>query len=140
MWRLLLRGSLGLAEGYAQGLWDSPDLVALIRLGARNAAAMDGARRRLAPLLRPVQLARALVRPRSRRHRRRDIAAHYDLGNELFTRMLDPTMTYSCAVFEGPQAPLEEAQARKLELACEKLELGPDDRVLEIGSGWGSFA
>lgn len=139
-WRMLLRGSLGLAEAYAQGLWDTPDLVALIRLGARNAAAMDGVRRWLAPLIRPLQLVRALHRPSSRRRRRRDIAAHYDLGNKLFKRMLDPTMTYSCAVFDGPRVPLEQAQRNKLELVCQKLELCPSDRVLEIGTGWGSFA
>lgn len=140
LWRMLLHGSLGLADAYAQGLWDSPDLVALIRLGARNAAAMDGARRRLSPLVRPVQLARALRRPSNRRRRRRDIAAHYDLGNELFRHMLDPTMTYSCALFEDPEDSLEQAQRRKLELVCQTLELGPGDRVLEIGTGWGSFA
>jgi cyclopropane-fatty-acyl-phospholipid synthase len=137
---MLLRGSVGLADAYAQGLWDSPDLVAAIRLGARNVAMVDRPRRRLAPLIRPLQLLRALTRPSSRRRRRRDIAAHYDLGNDLFARMLDPTMTYSCAVFEDPDSSLEEAQRAKLELACQKLELGPGDRVLEIGTGWGSFA
>ena len=139
-WRMLLRGSVGLADAYEQGLWDSPDLVALIRLAARNGHGIDGARLRLAPLLHTVQLARALSRPSSRRRRRRDIAAHYDLGNELFTRMLDSTMTYSCAVFEDPYVSLERAQTAKLELVCRKLELGPTDRVLEIGTGWGSFA
>ncbi|MBV9311671.1 MAG: hypothetical protein JOZ73_12615, partial [Solirubrobacterales bacterium] len=85
VWRMLLRGSVGLADAYEQGLWNSPDLVALIRLAARNGASIDGGRLRIAPLLRTVQLARALGRPSSRRRRRRDIAAHYDLGNELFT-------------------------------------------------------
>jgi cyclopropane-fatty-acyl-phospholipid synthase len=139
-WGKLLRGSIGLAEAYADGLWDSPDLVALVRLGARNAVIMDRARRRLAPLLRPIQLTRGFARPSSRRRRRRDVAAHYDLGDALFTRMLDPTMTYSCAVFDDPGASLEEAQLAKLELVCQKLELRPDDRVLEIGTGWGSFS
>jgi cyclopropane-fatty-acyl-phospholipid synthase len=135
-----MHGSLGLADAYAQGLWDSPDLVAAIRLGARNVAMVDRPRRLLAPLIRPLQLVRALTRPSSRRRRRRDIASHYDLGNDLFTRMLDPTMTYSCALFEDAHHSLEEAQIAKLELVCQKLELGPKDRVLEIGTGWGSFA
>jgi cyclopropane-fatty-acyl-phospholipid synthase len=87
-----------------------------------------------------VQLVRALSWPSSRRHRPRDIAAHYDLGNDLFARMLDPTMTYSCALFEHPHTTLEQAQIAELELVCQKLELGPGDRVLEIGTGWGSFA
>jgi cyclopropane-fatty-acyl-phospholipid synthase len=139
-WRMLLRGSLGFSDAYAQGLWDSPDLVALIRLAARNAVAIDRARLRLRPLVRPIQLAREVRRPSTRRRRRLDIAAHYDLGNELFSRMLDPTMTYSCPVFDDPDETLEQAQRNKLELVCQKLELGPADRVLEIGTGWGSFA
>ncbi len=140
LWPMLLRGSLGLADAYAEGLWDTPDLVALIRLGARNSTAMDRARAPFKPIIRPIQLARTLRRPSTRRRRRQDIAAHYDLGNELFRRMLDPTMTYSCAVFDEPDAPLEQAQRNKLELVCRKLDLGPTDRVLEIGTGWGSFA
>jgi cyclopropane-fatty-acyl-phospholipid synthase len=71
---------------------------------------------------------------------RRHIAAHYDLGNDLFRLFLDETMTYSCAVFESPRQSLREAQTAKLDLACRKLELGPTDHVVEIGSGWGSFA
>jgi cyclopropane-fatty-acyl-phospholipid synthase len=136
---MLLRGSRGLAESYARGYWDSPDLVALIRLAARNAPALDRLRARVAPLRRPILQLRA-PRGSTRRSRRRDIAAHYDLGNDLFSRMLDRTMSYSCAVFERPGMSLEEAQLAKLERVCEKLDLGPDDHVLEIGCGWGSFA
>ena len=139
-WRQLLRGSMGLADSYAEALWETPDLVSLIRLAARNSELADGTRRRMAPLLRPLQVGRALARPASRRRRRRDIAAHYDLGEDLFKRMLDPSLTYSCALFEHEGMTLEQAQRAKLELVCEKLELGAEDRVLEIGSGWGSFA
>ncbi len=139
-WRWVLRGSVGLADSYAQGLWDSPDLVSLIRLAARNAALTDRTRTRLAPLLGPIRRVRSLARPSTRSRRRRDIAAHYDLGVELFRRMLDPTLTYSCALFAGGATTLEDAQKAKLELVCEKLELSPGDRVLEIGTGWGSFA
>ncbi len=139
-WRMLMHRSVGLADAYAQGLWDSPDLVEAIRLAARNVTLVDGPRRLLAPLIRPLQLARAFTRPSSRRRRRREIAAHYDLGNDLFKRMLDPTMTYSCALFEDRHTSLLQAQVAKLELVCQKLELGPMDRVLEIGTGWGSFA
>jgi cyclopropane-fatty-acyl-phospholipid synthase len=139
-WCSLLGGSLGLADAYADGLWDSPDLVAVVRLAARNMPVLDGWRRRFAPIVRPTELVRTVRRPRDRAQSRRDIAAHYDLGNDLFSRMLDATMTYSCAIFDGPDATLEEAQRAKLERVCEKLELDVDQRVLEIGSGWGSFA
>lgn len=138
-WPKLLRGSRGMAEAFAQGLWDSPDLVALIRLAACNARALDRLRSLLAPARWPLQRARALLRRSTKRRRRRDIAAHYDLGNELFSRMLDPTMSYSCAVFEHEAMTLEQAQLAKLERVCEQLELGPEDRVLEIGTGWGAF-
>jgi len=140
VWPMLLRGSRGLAEALAQGLWDSPDLVALIRLAARNAGGLDRLRARLAPVRGPLQRAAALLRPGTKRRARREISAHYDLGNELFARMLDPTMTYSCAIFEHDGMTLEQAQVAKLERICEKLELGPQDRVIEIGSGWGAFA
>jgi cyclopropane-fatty-acyl-phospholipid synthase len=139
-WRSFLGGSLGLADAYADGLWDSPDLVAVVRLAARNMPVLDDWRRRIGPIVRPVQLLRAIRRPRGREQSRRDIAAHYDLGNDLFSRMLDPTMTYSCAIFDAPELTLEQAQRVKLECVCEKLELAAGQRVLEIGSGWGSFA
>ena len=141
VWRLLLlRGSRGLGEAFERGLWDSPDLVALIRLAALNASRLDRLRARIAPLLAPVRAIGALTRRSTRARRRRDIAAHYDLGIELFERMLDPTLSYSCAVFDDGHETLEQAQLAKLELICEKLELGPDDRLLEIGTGWGALA
>jgi cyclopropane-fatty-acyl-phospholipid synthase len=139
-WRKLLRGSNGLAEAYAQQLWDSPDPTAVVRVAARNARALDSLRRRLAPLLGPSQCARALASRNTRRRRRRDIAAHYDLGNELFELMLDQTMSYSCALFERPGMSLGEASRAKLERVCEKLDLRPEDHLLEIGSGWGALA
>jgi cyclopropane-fatty-acyl-phospholipid synthase len=139
-WPMLLRGSRGLAESYAQGLWDSPDLVALIRLAARNVVVLDRARARLTPVRVPLQHLRALAIRNTRRRSRSDIAAHYDLGNELFLRMLDPTMSYSCALFERPGMSLEEASIAKFERVCAKLDLGPRDRLLEIGTGWGGLA
>jgi cyclopropane-fatty-acyl-phospholipid synthase len=114
--------------------------VAAIRLAARNVGFGDRARARVAPLLRVLQLGQSLARPATRRRRRQDIAAHYDLGEELFERMLDPTLTYSCALFDHEGMTLEQAQLAKLDLVCDKLELSPADRVLEIGTGWGSFA
>jgi cyclopropane-fatty-acyl-phospholipid synthase len=139
-YRQLLRGSLGLGEAYVDGLWDCDDLVSLTRIAALNVGALDRLRRALSPVLIPVQRwARRLARNTPGRSRER-IAAHYDLGNELFSQFLDPTMMYSCAVFETPGATLEEASLAKLERVCEKLALGPHDHVLEIGTGWGGFA
>jgi cyclopropane-fatty-acyl-phospholipid synthase len=139
-WPLLLRGSRGLAESYAQGYWDSPDLVAVIRLAARNAVLIDRVRSLTTPLWSPRQRARALLNRSTRQRSRRDIAFHYDLGNDLFAGMLDPTMSYSCALFEREGMTLEEASVAKLERVCQRLDLGPDDHVLEIGTGWGGFA
>jgi cyclopropane-fatty-acyl-phospholipid synthase len=93
-----------------------------------------------APFWTPHQRVRALLRRGTRRQRRKDIAYHYDLGNDLFERMLDPTMMYSCALFEREGMTLEEASVAKLERVCQRLEIGPDDHVLEIGTGWGGFA
>ena len=123
------------------GLWDTPDLTAVIRVAARNVGAH---RRRSAAGSPPCASRSSAPAPRSsatRRSRsRKDIAAHYDLGNELFELMLDPTLMYSCGVFEHRDATLEEASLAKLEMVCEKLELGPRDHVVEIGTGWGGFA
>jgi cyclopropane-fatty-acyl-phospholipid synthase len=136
----LLRGSVGLCESYLQGLWECEDLVALTRIGAINAVGLDRLRRLLSPLLVPVQRGLGWLARNTPGRARRRIAAHYDLGNELFALFLDRTMMYSCAVFERPGATLEEASVAKLERVCEKLALSPSDHVLEIGTGWGGFA
>ena len=139
-WPQIMRGSTGLAESYVAGLWEVDDMVALIRLGARNMQVLDRARRRWHPLMSLGQRLADMV-PRNDRHgSRRNIAAHYDLGNSLFSLFLDPTMTYSCALFESPDVTLEHAQLAKLERVCQQLRLGPDDHLLEIGSGWGAMA
>ncbi|HET9010703.1 MAG TPA: cyclopropane-fatty-acyl-phospholipid synthase family protein [Gemmatimonadaceae bacterium] len=140
VWRRLMRGSRGLAESYLDGMWTTPDLTAVVRVAARNVDGIDRLRRRLAPVRAPIQRAAALVRPNTRRRSRRAIAEHYDLGNDLFELMLDPTMMYSSALFDRPGMTLEEASTAKLERICEKLALGPDDHVLAIGTGWGGFA
>jgi cyclopropane-fatty-acyl-phospholipid synthase len=141
VWRKLLRGSRGLAESYFEGMWDSPDVTAVVRLAARNVEGIDRLRRRLVPLRAPGQRVMAVLkRTQTRRRARKSIAAHYDLGNDLFELMLDPTMMYSCALFERPGMTLEEASIAKLDRVCERLQIGPDDHVVEIGTGWGGFA
>jgi cyclopropane-fatty-acyl-phospholipid synthase len=139
-YRRLLGGSVGLCESYMDGLWECEDLVALTRIAALNVRALDTLRRVLAPVLIPVQRwARWLARNTPGRSRRR-IAAHYDLGNELFSLFLDETMMYSCAVFDSPESTLREASLAKLALVCAKLDLHPQDHLLEIGTGWGGLA
>jgi cyclopropane-fatty-acyl-phospholipid synthase len=134
----LLRGSVGLAEAHMDGLWTSPDLVTLVRLAARNGEALDRPRRLLRPIIGP---ARALGRARNTITRSRgQIAAHYDLGNELFELFLDERMMYSAAIFPTAGASLEQASLHKLETVCRKLDLGSGDHLLEIGTGWGALA
>lgn len=139
-WRGPLRGSLGLGESYVDGLWDTDDLVTLIRIAARELRQLDGARGLVARPRGLLHRLRRLVpentRPRARRH----IAAHYDLGNELFASFLDERMMYSCAWFPRPGASLEEAQMAKLDRICDRLRLGPENHLLEIGGGWGGLA
>ncbi|MFL5870463.1 MAG: class I SAM-dependent methyltransferase [Solirubrobacterales bacterium] len=139
-WTWTLRGSTGWGEGYVDRLWDCDDLVALARIVARNLAPLDRWRRRAHPLLGRLQRAVSLVPRNSRRGARRNISAHYDLGNPLFEAFLDPRLVYSCAVFEDPGMSLSEAQVAKLERACAWVDLGPDDHLLEIGTGWGALA
>jgi cyclopropane-fatty-acyl-phospholipid synthase len=139
-YRAMLGGSVGLGEAYRGGVWDCDDLVALVRIAVRNLAPLDRWRRRLHPLLAPLQRTLWRVPRNSRRAARRHISAHYDLGNDLFALYLDESMMYSSAVFPHPEATLAEAQEHRLERICRALELGPDDHLLEIGSGWGAMA
>jgi len=139
-YRALLRGSVGLCESYMDGLWECSDLVALTRIAALNVRALDDLRRALAPVLIPVQRWVLWCKRNTIGRSRKQIAAHYDLGNDLFGLFLDPTMMYSCAIFDSPRATLEEASLTKLERVCAKLALSPADHVLEIGTGWGGFA
>ncbi len=138
--RILLHGETGAGEAYMDGLWSSPDLVALIALGVRNRAALaltQGWWRF------PLQLRRTMAH-RARRNTkggsRRNIAAHYDLGNDFYRLFLDESLTYSSAVFETAEQSLEDAQRTKYRRVAERAGLTPGMHVLEIGSGWGGFA
>ena len=139
-WTALLHGSRGLAEAYVDGHWDSPDVTAVIRVAARNVVLLDEIRRRVTLVRQPLLRARGAFRRNDRDRSRRDISAHYDIGNDLYELMLDPTMMYSSAIFTDPGMTLEEAQLAKLDRVCAQLDLGPGDHVLEIGTGWGGFA
>jgi cyclopropane-fatty-acyl-phospholipid synthase len=135
-----LRGSTGWGESYVAGHWDTDDLVTLTRIACRNLGGLDRLRGRVQPLLGPLRRAVRRVPRNSRAGAAANISAHYDLGNELFAAFLDRRMVYSCALFDPPDSDLDGAQLAKLERVCERLELGPDDHLLEIGTGWGGFA
>ena len=138
--KLAFGGSVGAAESYMDGDWQSDDLVGLMRLLIRNRNlldAMEGGGARFAGWM--MQAAHALRR-NTRSGSRKNIAAHYDLGNALFELFLDPSLMYSSAVFDREGMTLEQASQRKLQLICEKLELGADDHLIEIGTGWGGMA
>jgi cyclopropane-fatty-acyl-phospholipid synthase len=138
--RLLREGSVGLGESYAEGWWDADDLTAVLRLAHRGINRTYPRRDRISQTVRPLRDALASRRRPDLSRDRCNIQAHYDLGNELFRRLLDPTMMYSCAIFASPGASLEDASRTKLERLARRLELEPGDRVLEIGTGWGGFA
>jgi cyclopropane-fatty-acyl-phospholipid synthase len=139
-YRALLSGSVGLGEAYRDGAWDCDELVELIRIACRNLGSLDAWRRRLHPLISPLQRTLWRVPRNGRRAARRHVSAHYDLGNDLFALFLDESMMYSSAVFPDPEATLAEAQQHRLERIGRALELNPDDHLLEIGTGWGAMA
>lgn len=135
-----LRGSVGVGESYGAGQWVCDDLVSLVRIFVRNRAALDGLEGGLARLSMPLLRLAHRLRPNSRDGAARNIAAHYDLGNAFFELMLDPTMMYSAGLYTDSGCDLHTAQIAKLERICEKLDLGADDHVIEIGTGWGGMA
>jgi cyclopropane-fatty-acyl-phospholipid synthase len=132
------RGSLGLAESYIDGEWDSDDLTEFVRVGAMNMPAFDRARAFYRLAEGPARRAHSWLYD-ERLHRKKT-ARHYNLGNDLFARMLDETMAYSSGIFTSPDDSLEDAQYEKFDRICRQLQLQPGDELLEIGTGWGGFA
>ena len=138
--KLALGGSIGAAEAFMAGHWTSGDLTSVLRLVLRHRDLLDGMEKGWARLAAPLRQAFHAVRSNTRSGSRRNIFAHYDLGNDFFDLFLDPRRMYSCAVFERPDTSLEEASIAKLDRICRKLDLQPTDHVVEIGTGWGGFA
>ncbi len=139
-WRAMLRGGRGMGAAYVEGLWDGDDLVTLIRIAARNAHRFDRLRQRFRIVLGPWRAIVGPLRTNTLKRSRKQIAHHYDLGNDLYGLMLDETMMYSAAIYPHPAATLRQAQLHKLDTICDKLALKPSDRLLEIGTGWGALA
>lgn len=133
-------GSLGAAESYMAGDWRCTDLTGLVRIMVRNRRVLEGLDGGWSLIAAPVRKLLHAWNRNTEHGSRRNIAAHYDLGNDFFKLFLDETLMYSCALFERPEMTLEEAQIAKLDRICRHLDLKPDDRVIEIGTGWGGFA
>ncbi|UHS60239.1 class I SAM-dependent methyltransferase [Agrobacterium vaccinii] len=137
--RLLMGGSLGFAQSYIDGDWDTPDIATLLEVAIANEqnwmSVSEPAR-----LVSAFAYLRHRLRRNSKSGSRRNIAFHYDLGNRFYSAWLDETMTYSSALFEKPSQSLADAQNAKYDRIVEQLNIGPDDHVLEVGCGWGGFA
>jgi cyclopropane-fatty-acyl-phospholipid synthase len=137
---LAFGGSVGAGEAWIKGYWKSPDLTAVIRLFAVNQDSMDEMEKGLTALSKPLKKFAHWLNKNSESGSKRNIVAHYDLGNEFFQTFLDPTMMYSAGIFESAEDTMEQASLNKLGRICERLRLSADDHVVEIGTGWGSFA
>jgi cyclopropane-fatty-acyl-phospholipid synthase len=137
---LLRGGSSGLGETYVEGWWDCDDLTTLVRVLVRNMSWISGHldrwARTTAPLLAPLRALSGVDKKKDREN----IRAHYDIGNDFFELMLDETMSYSCAFFDDPSVSLADASRAKIDRICRKLDLGPKDHLVEIGTGWGGLA
>lgn len=137
---LAFGGSIGAGEAWMQGIWDCDDLVSLVRLLLRNRDVLDRMDSGTARLTAPLQKLFHKVNRNTREGARRNISAHYDLGNEFFALWLDETMMYSSAIFEHEDMTLHQAQLARLDRVCQALQLKPGEHVIEIGTGWGGFA
>ena len=142
-WRMLRRvvmgGDIGFAEAFMHGEWTTPDLTSVIRFAAKNTDALAPAIQG-SPLVRFFHRIGHVFNANSKRGSRRNIEAHYDLGNDFYKQWLDPSMLYSSAVYDENTSTLEAAQALKLQKIRDKLELAGGETVLEIGCGWGALA
>ena len=138
--RAVLGGDIGLGEAFMDGDWSSPDAVSVIRAAIRNIPKLDARNRLISMATRGLNRLRHWRNDNTESGSRKNIAYHYDLGNEFYQLFLDPAMAYSCAYYESAADSLEKAQERKFETICRKLDLQPSDRVIEIGTGWGGFA
>jgi len=133
-------GSSGSGEAYMKGSWKCSDLLSLIRIFLRNRHVLDAMDYRLTRLKGPLHKLGHMLNKNTKEGSKKNICAHYDIGNDLFKLFLDPTMMYSSAYFKHEDMSLSQASIAKLDLICQKLQLDKEDHLLEIGSGWGGLA
>ena len=133
-------GLLGATEAYAAGLWECTDLVVLTQIMVRNQRMMSNLDSGMAKLIVPINKLIHYSKRNTVLGSKKNILAHYDLGNDFYQLWLDKTMTYSCGYFDNKETSLKDASVKKLDMICEKLRLNDNDSILEIGTGWGSFA
>lgn len=138
--RLLLGGSVGAGEAFMDDLWDSDDVTAVVRIFARNLPTLDKWESKFKWLSMPINKLQHFARRNTRDQAKKNIEAHYDLGNKLYTRFLDDTMMYSSAIYPDANTSLNAAQNYKLKTICDKLQLKESDHLVEIGTGWGGLA
>jgi cyclopropane-fatty-acyl-phospholipid synthase len=138
--RALLGGNAAAGEAYVDGWWTSPDITQVTRFFSRNLHMMDAWGARFGWILKPLTWLRAINRANSRKQAKRNILAHYDLGNKLYRTFLDQHMQYSSALYRSHDDTLEQAQVNKMQRICEQLRLTKQDHLVEIGSGWGGLA
>ncbi len=137
---IVFGGPVGAAESYIEGHWEADDLTALIRIMVLNMTLLENMKGGLVFLANTHRIVQHLLRRNTLSRAKKNIISHYDLGNEFYQSFLDPTMMYSSAIYPFPTSTLEEAALFKVKHICQKMQLGPSDHIIEIGSGWGGFA
>ena len=138
--RILFGGGIGAAEAYVEGLWYADNLTQVIQLFSRNLNAFKQYEKRFSFLTQTINTVKHYLNKNSKSGSRTNIAAHYDISNEMYQLFLDPHMQYSSAIFPSPETSLEQAQEHKMDRICRYLELSENDHLLEVGTGWGGLA
>lgn len=138
--KMLLGGSIGAGEAYMAGLWSSPDLTKVVQVLAREQAVLDNLEKRFARFMAIPSWIYHQARKNTQAGSKKNILAHYDLGNDMYQQFLDKEMMYSSAIYPHEDADLEQAQLHKLDTICQRLELQRGETLLEIGTGWGALA